>query len=85
MEELYQAIESIIKSSGYLGEIDGYTIYSEISDFIEDKDNGTYIYLSKNHNDDIFEYKVDVMDENFNLSYLNITSNGKKYHIDFDA
>ena len=85
MEEFYLAIEEKIKSSGYPKKVDGYTIYTEISDFIEDKDNGSYIYLSKNHEDDVFEYKIDVMTDNFNLATLSITSNGQNYFIDFDA
>lgn len=85
MEEFYKAIEEKIKESGYPKEVDGYAIYTEICDFIDDKDNGTYLYLSKNHEEDIFEYNVEVMSENFNLATLNITSEGKNYFIDFDA
>ena len=32
----------------------------------------------------IYEYKIDVMEDQFNLSYLDIKANGKTYHIDFD-
>lgn len=85
MEEFYAAIEEKIKSSGYPKKVDGCTIYTEISDFIEDKENGSYIYLSKNHEDDVFEYRIDVMTDNFNLATLSITSNGQNYFIDFDA
>ena len=31
------------------------------------------------------EYKIDVMDEQFNLSYIDINTPNKKYHVDFDA
>ena len=85
MEEFYAAIEEKIKSSGYPKKVDGCTIYTEISDFIEYKENGSYIYLSKNHEDDVFEYRIDVMTDNFNLATLSITSNGQNYFIDFDA
>lgn len=85
MNEIYKMIEDKIKATGYSGEISGAFIYDEICNFIEDKENGTYIFLSKNHQDQIFEYKIDVMDENFNLSYLQITSPKENYHIDFDA
>lgn len=85
MEEFYRAIEDKIKASGYPKKVDGCSIYTEICDFIEDKDNGSYIYLSKNHEDDVFEYQVDVLTDNFNLATLSITSNGQNYFIDFDA
>lgn len=84
MEELYQMIESKIKASGYLGAINGLEIYTELSDLIEEKDQGTYILMSKRENDDLFEYKVDIREDDFNLSYINITKDGKTYHINFD-
>ncbi len=40
--------------------------------------------MSKKEDDAIYEYKIDVMEDQFNLSYLDIKSNGKTYHIDFD-
>ncbi|WP_310603917.1 hypothetical protein [Anaerosporobacter sp.] len=85
MEEFYTAIEDKIKESGYPKKVDGCSIYTEISDFIEDKENGSYIYLSKNHEDDVFEYQIDVMTDDFNLATLSITSNDQNYFINFDA
>lgn len=84
MDEIYAIIEEKIKESGYAREISGYQVYSEISDFIEDKDNGRYIFMSKPFDDVVFEYGVDVMDEDFNLSYLDINASEGKFHIDFD-
>lgn len=84
MNEIYEAIEQKIKSNGYPGVVDGYDIYNEICDFIEEKENGTFIFLSKKGDDIIFEYQVDIMDDNFNLSYINIKSQGQEFHIDFD-
>ena len=40
--------------------------------------------MSKKEDDVIYEYKIDVMEDQFNLSYLDIKVDGKTYHIDFD-
>ena len=84
MDELYRAIEEKIAESGYPGPIDGEEIYDEICDEIEEKENGTYLFLSKKPDGTVFEYKVDVLEENFNLSYVHITTENGTYHIDFD-
>ena len=57
----------------------------DICDEIEEKENGSYIFMSKKEDDVFFEFKIDVMDENFNLSYIDINTPEKKYHVDFDA
>ncbi|HBI94589.1 MAG TPA: hypothetical protein DDY58_20385 [Terrisporobacter glycolicus] len=69
---------------GYKGTISGEEIYDEICDEIEDKEEGSYIFMSKKEDDVIYEYKIDVMEEQFNLSYLDIKADGKTYHVDFD-
>ena len=56
-----------------------------INSKIEEKENGSYIFMSKKEDDVFFEFKIDVMDENFNLSYIDINTPEKKYHVDFDA
>ena len=70
MEEIYRLIEEKIKDSGYLGYVSGEDIYNEICDEIEEKENGSYIFMSKKEDDVFFEFKIDVMDENFNLFYI---------------
>ena len=85
MEEIYRIIEEKIKASGYLGEVNGEEIYEEICDEIEEKEEGSYIFMSKKEDDVFFEYKIDVMDEQFNLSYIDINSPQGKFHVDFDA
>ena len=85
MEEIYRIIEEKIKASGYLGEVNGEEIYEEICDEIEEKEEGSYIFMSKKEDDVLFEYKIDVMDEQFNLSYIDINSPQGKFHVDFDA
>lgn len=84
MQEFYDMIEAKIKEAGYEGEVDGYEIYNEISDEIEDKEPGTYLVMSKKTNDIFFEYKIDVMEEEFNLSYIDIHDEDKVIHVNFD-
>lgn len=85
MEELYELIEQKIRDAGYQGEVDGFSIYEEISDEIEEKENGSYIFMSKKTDTIFYEYKVDVMEEEFNLSYMDIHDGEQVYHVDFDA
>lgn len=84
MEEVFRAIEDKIRETGYDGLIDGEAFYDEICDEIEDKEVGSYLFMSKRDNGDIFEYKVDVMEDQFNLSYVTITSGDRSFHADFD-
>ena len=84
LNELYEAIEAKIKASGYPREISGEAVYNDICDQMEEKENGTYLFLSKKDNGVVFEYKVDILDESFNLSYVHITANNDTFHIDFD-
>ena len=84
MEEFYKAIEDKIKASGYPGEQIMIQPFRGICDQMEEKENGTYLFLSKKDNGVVFEYKVDILDESFNLSYVHITANNDTFHIDFD-
>jgi hypothetical protein len=84
MEELYRFIEEKIAAAGYNGPVSGQEIYEEISDEIEEKENGSYIFMSKKEDDVFFEYQIDVMDDNFNLSYIDINTLKGKIHVDFD-
>lgn len=84
MEELYQMIEDKIQAAGYTGSVDGFDVYEEICDEIEDKEVGTYIFMSKKTDDVFFEYKVEVLEEEFNLAYIDIHTPDKVYHVDFD-
>lgn len=84
MEEIYQEIENRIRACGYLGAVDGFDIYEELSDQIEDKEEGSYLLLSKKSDSVYFEYKVEIMKEEFNLSYIDIHDGEQCYHIDFD-
>lgn len=84
MEELYRAIEEKIKASGYPDPVDGFEIYSDLSDQIEGKENGEYVLMSKREEDCWYEYRVQIMEDEFNLSVLIIHTQKQDYHIDFD-
>ncbi|MBO3446205.1 hypothetical protein [Clostridium sp. CCUG 7971] len=84
MEEIYRLIEEKIKAAGYKGSVSGKNIYDEICDQIEEAENGSYIFMSKKDDDVFFEYKIDVMDDNFNLSYIDINTPQGKINVDFD-
>lgn len=84
MDEIYKIIEEKIKAAGYPKEVSGFHIYSDISDLIEEKENGTYILMSKFDDNVVYEYQVTIMDDDFNLSYIDISDNGQTFHIDFD-
>ncbi len=84
MEELYQLIEEKIRNAGYNGAVDGEEIYSEICDEIEGKENGHYIFMVKKGDNVHFEYTLQVMDEQFNLSSINIVDNGVSTLVNFD-
>lgn len=85
MNELFKMIETKIKQSGYPGNINGEEFYYDISAEADEKDNGTYMFLI-NKNDTLF-YKgcMTIMDEQFDLHYVDIQDGDKSYHIDFDA
>lgn len=85
MEEIYEIIKNRILAAGYTGHIDGAEIYNEINDEIEDKEPGTYIFMSKKDGGIFFEYKLDVMEDQFNLFCLDIHTPDQVFHIDFDA
>ena len=84
MEELYQAIEEKIKSSGYPREISGEAVYEDICDQIDGKENGTYVLLSKFDDDVIVEYHITVMDHEFNLGILTMRLPEGIYAANFD-
>ena len=84
MEELYQMIEEKMKAAGYTGEVDGEEIYNEICDEIENREPGAYVFFSKKTDDTFFEYRLQIFEDNFNLSSIDIHIADKNYHVDFD-
>ena len=77
--------EDKIRAAGNTGQSDGQEIYDEICDEIDDHENGSYLFMSKKEDDVFFEYKIDVMDEAFNLSYIHINTPNGIITVDFDA
>ena len=85
MEELYRTIEEKIRAAGYTGEVDGFEIYEDICNQIEDKEDGAYVLMSKTEDEVWYEYTLQIMEENFNLSVMTIHTPEREYRIDFDA
>ena len=85
MNKFYKAIEEKIKESGYPKEISGRDVYNDICDQIEDKENGTYLLLSKFEEDVIFEYHITIQDDGFNLGLLTIRTPEGIYQTDSDS
>lgn len=85
MDEFYRVIEDKIRQSGYDGPADGEEIYNDICDQMEDKEEGVYLFMSKKTDDIFFEYKVEVFEDQFNLSYIDLHTPDKVFHVDFDA
>jgi Fe-S cluster biosynthesis and repair protein YggX len=85
MEKFFKAIEEKIRKSGYPGEVSGKEIYAEISDEAEDQEEGSYLFMKKQNDDIMFEYRVDILEDNINLATLTIHTSERTYLIDFDA
>ena len=85
MDELYKAIEEKIKAAGYPRAISGEDVYNDICDQIEEKENGTYLLLSKFEEDVVFEYHITIRDEEFNLGILTMRTPEGVFEADFDA
>lgn len=85
MKELYRLIEEKIKASGYPEQIDGAEFYGDISDEVEDKENGTYMFIIKKT--ETLQYKgcMTIADEEFDLHYVDIHEGETTYHVDFDS
>lgn len=85
MEELYRLIEEKIKNSGYPLEIDGREFYNDVNKEAETKENGKYIFMVKKEDTLFYEGCMDIMDNEFDLHYVDIHYNDTIYHVDFDA
>jgi len=85
MKKFFKTIEEKIRKSGYLGEVSGEEIYAEISDEAQDQEEGSYLFMKKQNDDIMFEYRVDILEDNINLATLTIHTLERNYFIDFDA
>ena len=85
MEELYRLIEEKIKNAGYPGEIDGREFYNEVSDEADDQEEGSYIFIIKKSDTLFYQGCMEIMNNQFDLHYVDIHDGEKVYHVDFDA
>lgn len=85
MNELYQLIEEKIKAAGYPEHIDGKEFYHDVSEEADNRENGTYIFIVKKTEDLYYQGCMTIMDEEFDLHYVDIHAGTKKYHVDFDV
>lgn len=85
MEELYQLIEEKINGSGYLQPVSGEEIYNEVCDEMEQKEPGTYLFMVKKDSGIFYEYHVTILEDQFDLTALDIHTPDEVYHVDFDA
>ena len=83
MEELYRLIEERIRSSGYPGPVDGETFYDEVSAEADEHENGTYLFLIKKTDTDFYQGCMEILDDAFDLKYVDIHENGRVYNVDF--
>ncbi|MCR4955507.1 MAG: hypothetical protein K6A30_02330 [Lachnospiraceae bacterium] len=84
MNQLYEMIEERIEASGYPEKIDGRTFYNDISREAEEQDLGDYIFCLKKEEDLFYRGCMTILEDQFDLHYVDILKGDEKYHIDFD-
>ena len=85
MQELYDLIEEKIKKAGFPGFIDGEEFYGDISDEVDEQENGAFMFLIKKSETLSYQGCMTIMDDEFDLHYVDIHDGDKTYHVDFDA
>lgn len=85
MDELYRLIEEKIKVAGYLGEIDGREFYDDVNAEADSKENGMYIFIVKKTETLYYQGCMEIMEDQFDLHYVDIHDGDKEYHVDFDS
>lgn len=85
MRELYELIEAKIKASGYPKAIDGADFYGDVSDEADNQENGTYVFIIKKSDSLSYKGCMTIMDDEFDLHYVDIHDGENVYHVDFDA
>lgn len=84
MNELYQFIEEKIKQSGYPRKIGGDDFYDDVSAEADDQENGTYLFIVKKTDTLLYKGCMTVLDDQFDLHYVDIIDGEETYHVDFD-
>ncbi len=85
MKELYQLIEEKIRNAGYPEKIDGEEFYWDISDEADGQEQGTYLFIIKKTEELSYKGCMTILDEEFDLHYVDIHAGDRVYHVDFDA
>lgn len=85
MNELYRLIEKKVRDAGYPGEIDGCEFYEDISREADAQTNGTYVFIIKKSEHLSYKGCMTIMDEEFDLHYVDIFEDEEQYHVDFDS
>ena len=85
MEELYQLIEEKIKDAGFPGTIDGKEFYHDVSEEADNRENGTYIFIVKKSEVLFYQGCMTILDDEFDLHYVDIHVGEEKFHVDFDS
>ena len=84
MEELYELIEKKIRKAGYPGRVDGKEFYEDVSAQADEHENGTYLFLIKKTDTICYKGCMEIMDDQFNLHYVDIHDGDQIYHVEFD-
>lgn len=84
MQELYELIEERIRMSGYPKAVDGQEFYQDISEEADEKENGTYLFLIKKTEEISYQGCMTILDDQFDLHYVDIQDGENSYHVDFD-
>ena len=85
MNELYELIEEKIKTAGYPGEIDGADFYGYVSAEADNQECGTYLFIIKKSDTVSYKGCMTIMEDEFDLHYVDIHDGEQIYHVDFDA
>lgn len=84
MQELYEMIEERIRKSGYPKAVDGQEFYQDVSEEADEKENGTYLFLIKKTEEVSYQGCMTIIDDQFDLHYVDIQDGENSYHVDFD-
>lgn len=84
MQELYEMIEERIRLAGYPEKIDGEEFYQDVSAEADEKENGMYLFLIKKTEEVSYQGCMTIIDDQFDLHYVDIQDGEKSYHVDFD-
>ena len=84
MNELYEMIERKLKNPAIRGRFREAMFTMTSATRSREKENGSYVVLSKFDDDVIFEYHITVMDDEFNLGVLTMRTPEGVFEADFD-